>query len=533
MTTMTLSDFENLYRERTFVGSGGFAEVHKTFDHAKGCFVALKSARVRPEHRQYTLQREVELVNNLPQHQNVARYESCYRFDMGLAGEMDFAILEFYENGNLEQFLNQHSLTPDEVSALVNGILRGVGFLHENNITHRDLKAQNILLKREFGIWSPKIADFGLAREVFDQVVTDTSIGISYAYAAPEQIKGQKISKVVDIWAVGVIIYRIVAGELPFKNQDQESQGSQAQSDLVRKITNLELPEKLNTIPEPYQRMIRRCLVLDTKARAQSAQELLTLADPKGIQQMVDTDKTVLIERRPAPVQQPPVQRPPAPPQQPLVQHIWENEKTELIRKVDDFVPKPYEPYVPPVRQEYVPETNYVQPKDNPTIYTPNRVQAPEPPPPPPPERPELRMGEPTRSRWWAWLLGLLLLGGIGFGAYWFWPKSKLKGNTVLNTTKTLTKPVDEDWKKPYELAIVRGETDSHENGHRHTFFLFAQAADYALKTKKEAEMIERLKIDVTTLTVKRLDHGHKEWADIKAALATKDRGKLRAILNN
>jgi serine/threonine protein kinase len=520
---MTRADFENLYQDRQFVGSGGFAEVYKTFDHAKGCYVALKSARVRPEHRQYTLQREVELVNKLPLHQNVARYESCYRFDMGLAGEMDFAVLEFYEDGNLEQFLNTHELTAAEISGIVTGILRGVAFLHDNNITHRDLKSQNILLKREFGIWSPKIADFGLAREVFDQVVTDTSIGISYAYAAPEQIKGQKISKTVDIWAAGVIIYRIIAGELPFKNQGSEAQNSQAQSELIRKITTLELPEKLNHIAEPYQRMIRRCLVLDPTARAQTAQELLLLMDARHVSQAEDNEKTIYVDRPTPPP--PPVERRAAPP--PLV--VLEDDKTEIIRKVDEFISEEYKPYVPPAPPIYVPPVHYATPKADVTQY---QVRTPEPaPPPPPPVRPALITGEPKQAFKWIWVLIPLLLAGVGFGIYKYLTRPKITAG-VLITPKTLSSPVDDDWKKPYAEAVLRGATDSHEEGHHHTFYLFAVAADYAIKTGKAAEMSQKMINDVDTPTFKRLNHGHQEWVDIRTALAQKDRNKLAKMLN-
>jgi len=261
---MTFSAFESRFRNKSYIGSGGFAKVYKVFDHAKNHYVALKVADVRPEWKKFTLQNEVELVNSLPTHRNIARYDACYRFNTGLTGEMDFAILKFYEYGNLEQFVSKQELTKEDKKLIIRGILDGIDFLHRHNVIHRDLKAQNILLHREDGVWTPKIIDFGLSRQIGgDANITNSAIGLTYAYAAPEQIQNKKIYKNVDLWALGVIIYRVIAGELPFKGRDGgDERSTQSQLELSRKIISLELPEKLATLEEPYQSMIRSCFVL-------------------------------------------------------------------------------------------------------------------------------------------------------------------------------------------------------------------------------------------------------------------------------
>jgi len=215
---LTYAAFENRYREKDYIGSGGFAKVYKVFDHANNRYVALKVSDVRPDWEKFTLQREVQLVNSLPKHRNITRYDACYRYNTGLSGEMDFAILEFSEEGNLEQFLEKEELTKKDKQIIIRGILDGISFLHKNDVIHRDLKAQNILMYRESGVWTPKITDFGLSRLTKgSSVITNSSIGISYAYAAPEQIQNDKIDKNVDLWAIGVILYRILVGELPFQ----------------------------------------------------------------------------------------------------------------------------------------------------------------------------------------------------------------------------------------------------------------------------------------------------------------------------
>ncbi len=276
---MTYSAFESRYGNKLYIGSGGFSKVYKVFDHVKKYYIALKIADVRPEWKQFTLKREVELVNSLPKHKNIARYESCYRFNTGIAGDMDFAILKYYEYGNLEQFLSKTEVTDEDKRLIIQGILEGIEFLHDHDIIHRDMKSQNILLNREDGVYMPKITDFGLSRQIGGSyTMTNSAIGLTYAYAAPEQIKNEKINKNVDLWAVGVIIYRVIAGELPFRGRKgDDGRSTQSQLELSRKIINLELPDNLNTLPEPYQSIIRKCLVLDPDERVQSAGELIDI----------------------------------------------------------------------------------------------------------------------------------------------------------------------------------------------------------------------------------------------------------------
>ena len=74
---MTFSAFESRFRDKTYIGSGGFGKVYKVFDHAKNHYVALKVADVRPEWKKFTLQNEVALVNSLPKHNKIASYDTC------------------------------------------------------------------------------------------------------------------------------------------------------------------------------------------------------------------------------------------------------------------------------------------------------------------------------------------------------------------------------------------------------------------------------------------------------------------------
>ena len=435
---ITYSAFESRYKDRQYIGSGGFAKVYKVFDHVKNHYVALKIADVKPEWNKFTLKNEVELVNKLPQHRNIARYDACYRFNTGsLTGEMDFAILRFYEYGNLEQFLKKQETTAEDKRLLVQGILDGIAFLHKNKVIHRDLKAQNILLHREDGIWTPKITDFGLSREVLESGdITNSAIGVSYAYAAPEQIQNSKIYKNVDLWAAGVIIYRIIADELPFKGRSSgDDRSTQSQLELSRKIINLELPDTLNAIAEPYQSMIRRCLVLKPEERVQTAEELIeilhganpyqssagTMTPPVQENKAVEDAKTEILNPYAAQQDTPPA----APPQQqgnpsmPVV-----DDKTEVIQ--NRVKPEPSEnmppssfappPGFPPAQGEYE------IPKSNVTQYINKKSPASaEEAPPDPVSVFQPKTGGRKRGFNWRWVLVplLVMVAGAG-GFYWY-----------------------------------------------------------------------------------------------------------------
>jgi serine/threonine protein kinase len=265
----------DFHEKNDYIGSGGFSNVFKAKDTIHENEVAIKISPVNPAWGGFTLKREVEIVNSLqPIHKNIARYESCYRFT-NLSGSTDFAILKFYELGNLDKFLINNALNIDEKEYIIRGILSGVAFLHQKKIIHRDLKASNILIAKEKEVLVPKITDFGQARKTAREALMENSaIAVSYHYAAPEQIDNKEILMNVDLWSVGILIYRIMTGQLPFRSDAPETTLT-----MLQKIKNVDLPKDLYDLPEPYKSLILKCLVKDVKKRVQKAEDLLKLMD--------------------------------------------------------------------------------------------------------------------------------------------------------------------------------------------------------------------------------------------------------------
>lgn len=157
---------------------------------------------------------EAEILKSL-KHQNIVEVSKC----LTLKNMEVVIIMEFLEGGDLLKYLtHKKRLEEEEAKALIKQVVKGIEYCHQNNLTHRDLKLENILLvnSEEKKI---KIIDFGIAGAIsltkWEQVDTGTM-----SYMAPECFLSQKNFRFdgkLDIWAIGVTLYALLCGELPFK----------------------------------------------------------------------------------------------------------------------------------------------------------------------------------------------------------------------------------------------------------------------------------------------------------------------------
>lgn len=271
--------------EKDLLGSGGFGSVYRAYDSFEKRYVAIKISQVKDIFGKFTLLNEVELSKSIDDHPNVARYETGLR--MLHPFPADYAVMAYYEEGNLDWLLrkNNGALQSHEYHEIIEGLLEGIAHLHNENVIHRDLKLANILISRtKQGQLRPKIADFGLSRQTegYDASMSNSAIGLTIAYAAPEQIENKPIRKNVDLWAFAVVVYRLLTGEMPF-NAPESTDSTSANLIISQKILNLDLPNKLNHIAEPYQSIIRQCWVKDAAQRVQTANELLETLRRKAV----------------------------------------------------------------------------------------------------------------------------------------------------------------------------------------------------------------------------------------------------------
>lgn len=202
------------YRLIKTIGKGNFAKVKLAKHVPTGQEVAIKiidKTQLNPSSLQ-KLFREVRIMKHL-NHPNIVKLYEVIETDRSL-----YLVMEYASGGEVFDYLVAHGrMKEKEARAKFRQILSAVQYCHQKHILHRDLKAENLLMDGEFNI---KIADFGFSNEFMPGNKLDTFCG-SPPYAAPELFQGKKYDgPEVDAWSLGVILYTLVSGSLPFDGQN-------------------------------------------------------------------------------------------------------------------------------------------------------------------------------------------------------------------------------------------------------------------------------------------------------------------------
>uniref|UniRef100_A0A1I7SBJ3 Serine/threonine-protein kinase par-1 n=1 Tax=Bursaphelenchus xylophilus TaxID=6326 RepID=A0A1I7SBJ3_BURXY len=202
------------YRLLKTIGKGNFAKVKLARHIPTGIDVAIKiidKTALNPSSLQ-KLFREVRIMKQLD-HPNIVKLYQVMETDQTL-----YLVMEYASGGEVFDYLVAHGrMKEKEARAKFRQIVSAVQYLHSKNIIHRDLKAENLLLDADMNI---KIADFGFSNQFSAGTKLDTFCG-SPPYAAPELFQGKKYDgPEVDVWSLGVILYTLVSGSLPFDGQN-------------------------------------------------------------------------------------------------------------------------------------------------------------------------------------------------------------------------------------------------------------------------------------------------------------------------
>jgi eukaryotic-like serine/threonine-protein kinase len=201
------------YELEELVGSGGMSSVYRAHDRVLDRKVALKVLHQRLiDEEEYVerFRREARMVAGLL-HQNIVTV-----IDRGDDDGNPFIVFEFVDGENLKQLVDREGPLPVEQAVeLAMQVARGLAFAHANGYVHRDVKPQNVLLN---GDGEAKVTDFGIARSLdvkHGVTQTGTVLGTS-DYIAPEQAQGQRVDEHTDVYSLGIVLYELLTGELPF-----------------------------------------------------------------------------------------------------------------------------------------------------------------------------------------------------------------------------------------------------------------------------------------------------------------------------
>lgn len=264
----------NRYKIIEKIGSGGMADVWKAEDTLLKRVVALKILHkqfVEDENFLERFRREAQAAAKLT-HPNIVSI-----FDVGEDDGTQYIVMEYAPGTNLKQIIQKDApLPPEKAVHIASQICNAMAFAHQHEIIHRDIKPHNVIITPEEAI---KVTDFGIARAGSSSTMTRTGTIIGTAhYISPEQAQGGMIGSTTDIYSLGVVLYEMLTGELPFRGENPVAVA-------LKHIHETPMPPRsvYSAVPESLEAIIIKAMAKNPADRYQSAMEMQ--ADLKRFQE--------------------------------------------------------------------------------------------------------------------------------------------------------------------------------------------------------------------------------------------------------
>lgn len=254
------------YEIQEIIGVGGMAVVYKAYDNIEDRTVAIKILKeefVANEEFLRRFKNESKAIAVLS-HPNIVKV-----YDVSFGDLIQYIVMEYIDGITLKEYIErQGSLRWKDAVHFTIQILRGLQHAHEKGIVHRDVKPQNIMVLADGTI---KVTDFGIARFARSEhkTMTDKAIG-SVHYISPEQARGETTDEKADVYSVGVMLYEMLTGRLPFQAESAVSVA------IMQLQTEPQLPREINgSIPLGLEQITMHAMQKDQQKRYQSAAEVL------------------------------------------------------------------------------------------------------------------------------------------------------------------------------------------------------------------------------------------------------------------
>ena len=270
----------NRYQIIKKIGDGGMAFVYQAKDKLLNRIVAVKVLRpefVDDKEFLAKFKREAEAVANIT-HPNIVNV-----YDVGQEGKVYYIVMEYVDGQNLKEIIKNEGVL-DEYTALdiTKQIAQALSAAHKKGVIHRDIKPHNILISNEDR--QVKVADFGIAKAVSNSTITNIgSIIGSVHYFSPEQAKGQPVSNNADLYSLGIVLYEMLIGRVPFRGDSPISIALQHINEDIEFT-----PEEKTKIPHSIRTLISKMTEKDQEDRYQSAEEVIE--DIEYIEKNIDLD---------------------------------------------------------------------------------------------------------------------------------------------------------------------------------------------------------------------------------------------------
>ena len=271
---MSRNKIDNRYKIKKLIGTGGMAKVFLARDMFLDRDVAVKllaSSFIDDQESLKRFQREAISTTELS-HENIVSI-----YDVG-EGAHPFIVMEYVDGTDLKTYIKDHYPIPnDTIIDIMSQILSGIEYAHSRGIIHRDIKPQNILMDSNGQV---KITDFGIALAVSQHSITQTnSLLGTVHYMSPEQARGGMATQKSDIYSLGIVLYELLTGQVPFRGESPVS--------IALKHFQEDLPdirEQNPNVPQSLANVVLKATCKDSDLRYDSVydmrQDLMTALDP-------------------------------------------------------------------------------------------------------------------------------------------------------------------------------------------------------------------------------------------------------------